>query len=92
MPKCNSCGAEIIWCVTTKGKRMPVDAAERTDGTGVYVITRPDGDPLACTSLLDVPEVMARAYKARHLSHFATCPNAAQHRRPRQGGLPGIEP
>lgn len=24
---CKSCGAEIIWTVTDKGKRMPVDAA-----------------------------------------------------------------
>jgi hypothetical protein len=71
---------------------MPVDAEEREDGTGLYVITRLDGDPLACSSLLEVPSVMQYAHKARHLSHFATCPHAAQHRRPReaQGTLKGV--
>lgn len=90
MSTCSSCKAEIIWCVTPRGKRMPVGAAEHP--SGLYVITRPDGDPLACASLLEVPSVMAYAHKARHLSHFATCPNADKHRKPRegQGGLPGV--
>ncbi len=30
MPACRSCGAEIVWALTDKGKRMPLDAlAER---------------------------------------------------------------
>ena len=45
MAKCASCGADIAWCITTKGHRAPMN---------------PGGE-----------------------SHFATCPNAADHRRPK---------
>ena len=41
--KCSSCAAPIMWCLTRKGNRAPLN---------------PDG-----------------------ISHFATCPNAADHRR-----------
>lgn len=32
MATCKSCGAEIFWAVTQKGKRMPVDTEPREDG------------------------------------------------------------
>ncbi len=28
---CRSCGEEILWCMTEKGKYMPVDAPEAPD-------------------------------------------------------------
>lgn len=28
MSQCRSCGAEIMWVVTSKGKRMPIDFDE----------------------------------------------------------------
>ena len=74
--KCRSCGASIVWVVTDPGgMRMPVDAkAEKR-----FVL-----DPLA--------ERLGATPSARleetYVSHFATCPNAAQHRKPR---LPGVE-
>lgn len=46
---CRSCGADILWCITKKGKKMPVDLP-------------PDGSDEPTTS------------------HFATCPNADEHR------------
>jgi len=91
MPTCSSCGAEIIWCVTTTEKKMPVDATENPSGN-VFVLRDSWGDPLAFSGL-DVPECAAdpHARITTHTSHFATCPNASQHRRPRgQGGLPGV--
>ena len=54
--KCRSCGADVIFIRTKKGKLMPVDAA---------TVEREDYDFDA----------------ARHVSHFATCPDAAKHRR-----------
>jgi hypothetical protein len=65
---CKSCGAEIIWAVTGSGARTPLDA----ENIGRVVVLEPpeapDGPP---TALVRV------AYR----SHFATCPNAKEHRR-----------
>jgi hypothetical protein len=66
---CRSCGAPIVWAVTSSGKRMPLDARAAVvfglDTTSdPPLATRGQGDPL-------------------YVSHFATCPNAAQHRKSR---------
>lgn len=73
MANCKSCGAEILWCETMAGKRMPVDAAP-TDvgnlvvhGTKVYPVTVDD----------------RVALKPTHTSHFATCKDADRHRKSR---------
>lgn len=47
--ECRSCGAPILWCVTARGKKMPVDVPA-------------DDEPTT--------------------SHFATCPNAQEWRKP----------
>lgn len=47
MSTCASCKAQIMWCITRKGNRAPLDP------TGI--------------------------------SHFATCPNAGDFRRPKEG-------
>lgn len=71
MPEiCGSCEAEIIWTVTEKGKRMPVDRAPRADGN-VKLEHRPGRPPLA--------RVVGKG-NGTHTSHFATCPNAGSHR------------
>lgn len=77
---CRSCG-KLIWWVTTKtGKKMPVD-------TGLFYL-RPNklGDTVAINYRgevvkgfrLDGPE---RDAQYVGISHFATCPHAAKHRR-----------
>jgi hypothetical protein len=62
--------------LTEAGKRMPVDP-EPVEG-GNIMLTREQesstGTPIAAYVTPD-PGVM------RHVSHFATCPNAAQHRK-----------
>lgn len=95
--KCRSCGSGIQWALTPKGHRIPLDPApvdHREHGAMVLV---PDaGKALTWAySFADLkkrlleasdvaPEVIERniisKYEAR-LSHFSTCPNAAQHRR-----------
>lgn len=59
---CRSCGAEILWIETPKGKATPVDAAHKM---------------VWC---LDA-ETETWMLKRGHESHFATCPNAAEHRK-----------
>lgn len=78
MSKCNSCGAEIIWVKTIAGKSMPCDAGlitfERAGGPETFVM--PDGKVERGKRS---PEGNLKGY----ISHFATCPNAAHHRKTR---------
>jgi hypothetical protein len=67
MAKCNSCGADIIWVKTAKGKSMPLDPSS-PDGT--FVIE----DGVAISAPND-------GRRPLHKSHFSSCPNAAQHRK-----------
>jgi hypothetical protein len=71
MSRCRSCNAEIIWARTESGKAMPLDAEPTEDGNvkivGGFAV-------VGGLQLLDPGP--------RYTSHFATCPNAAQHRRP----------
>lgn len=81
--RCRSCGAAIIWAtVTPSGKTMPVDAEPHPEGT---VRWHQDGgnvvEVLGGELLATVREIGA-AIGAMHRSHFATCPNAAAHRKP----------
>ena len=66
MSKCRSCGQEIRWAVTVEGSRIPLDTIWRTIATKIG--DAPDGTPIV---------KLARGYE----SHFATCPNAAAHRK-----------
>jgi hypothetical protein len=68
--RCRSCGAAIIWAITANGKRMPVDAQPLRGLLQLH--DRPDDEaPLVRVLPIEV-----------HRSHFATCPQADQHRRP----------
>lgn len=69
MSKCSSCGADIWWVRTEKGKRMPLDAKPEQ-----RVIVDGDGHD----------EPVGRVVKV-WTPHWATCPNAEQHRRPKGG-------
>ncbi len=69
---CKSCNAPIIWCKTTKGKSMPLDAEPSDDGT--FVIA--NGVAMTATA--------SDGLKAKHKSHFATCPNSDKHRKPKE--------
>lgn len=69
-PRCRSCGAPIQWAKTPSGKMMPVNRAQATDGN-LNVIRTSDG--------LTVQP--AEKGTGNAVSHYATCPNATQHRR-----------
>lgn len=74
MSRCKSCGAAIVWARTIGGKRMPVDAEPSAGGS---VVLHGDG---TCTV---VPLSGKPDGVSLHKSHFATCPNAEEHRKPR---------
>lgn len=77
--KCSSCGAEVFWAQLPSGKSMPVDSEPTPDGT-VLLFHTPEGSIRA--QVLKRGEE-APAGRPRRTSHFSTCPNAQQHRRPR---------
>lgn len=69
---CRSCGAEVVWAVSAKsGKRMPVDPVHSATGNlafndrGKVEYVDPAGDDP----------------RPRYLSHYATCPDAADWRK-----------
>ena len=65
MTRCRSCDAPIAWATTPSGRKMPLSAAPAGN-----VTLRSDG-----------VAVVVAAGEGSYVSHFATCPQAAQHRR-----------
>ena len=74
MSICRSCGADILWVeMFGSGKQMPVNVpAEKR--IGLF-----DVDPVTGEAMPG-NEVAGRVIDT-YLSHFATCPQAAEHRR-----------
>lgn len=89
--QCRTCRAPVLWVINSgSGKREPLDPEPREDGNieivgqeslatdgmessaMIPVVRHLTGDELPLFG--DAPE--------RYVSHFATCPDAAQHRRP----------
>lgn len=73
------CQAPIIWAVTERAKRMPVDAEPTSRGN---VVLHNTGGPAPVAVVLKPDRVFGRT--DLHTSHFATCPAAAGFRRRRQ--------
>lgn len=74
---CRSCGAAIYWVVSVNGVRMPIDVGPDADGN-VLLSVNSHGDLKAVVLKRDAERVTGRKY---YVSHHATCPNAAAHRR-----------
>lgn len=79
MSTCRSCDAPITWTTNVvTGKRMPVDPEPVEHGN--IVLTSGNNGPES--RVLTKDELAKRPTKrGLYLSHFATCPSAAQHRR-----------
>lgn len=80
MSKCKACGAEIIWIRSSKsGKMIPCDPElipfDLTDDKERFVTESGD---VICGKRLEAPE---QARRAGYISHFTTCPHAAEQRR-----------
>lgn len=79
MSKCKSCGATIYWIKSPRGKWIPCDeklVRYKEDRAGKDMVVSHDGEVIRCRLQFDgLPTGMAR------IAHWATCPNANQHRR-----------
>lgn len=89
MPKCASCGAEILFFKGEKsGRPHPVDKEPNPKGS-IQLVDNGKGETVArfCKPLSADDDGVALAPDdnpgrgVRYISHFATCPNAAQHRK-----------
>ena len=79
MSICRSCFAEIVWVELPSGRRMPVDAEAHQAGGVVFDgCANADGNQRAHVLKADEERTGGDRYR----SHFQTCPQAAQHRRP----------
>lgn len=61
-----------MWALTENGKAIPIDGQK--DLTGNIKIDIRDGKAVA---------VVGKNGSGHYVSHFATCPNAKSHRKPR---------
>jgi hypothetical protein len=75
--RCRSCEAPILWARTEKGRRIPLDPEpyDGPDPRGLFLL-RADGLAIAVSPGDALGEPVYR-------SHFASCPDAALHRRSR---------
>ena len=73
---CRSCAAPVLWVITQREKRMPVDAEPSDKGN---VLLRPDGKGCVLSGpALD--DARTRGDRL-HVPHFATCPHWKQWRK-----------
>lgn len=75
---CKSCKAAVLWVTTEDGKAMPVDVAPVRGGN-----IRLEGSAARPTAVYVQPLLETEQQKAapHYVSHFATRPDAKQHRR-----------
>lgn len=74
MNTCRSCNQPIMWAMTEKGNKMPLDAEPVRWGGNIRV--HDDG---TCSVLhKDEPRMPGEML---YRSHFATCPKAVQNRK-----------
>lgn len=79
MSVCKTCHLAITWTTNvTTGKRMPVDPTP-TEAGNIILLAGNDGPE---SRVLTKAELAARPTRSGlYVSHFATCPQAAAHRR-----------
>ena len=79
MSQCKSCGAEVLWVKLVPMNRLnPVNPTPTREGN-----IRMLGQRKAVAKVLSKADLETAALASEELytSHFATCPNAKQHRR-----------
>jgi hypothetical protein len=79
--RCRSCGVQILWARTEAGKAIPLDAEPLP--SGLFVVTTPT-DPRQPLNAVSWASWAGPRDRPRFTAHFATCPFAAKHRKPRK--------
>ena len=92
MPKCKSCGAEIVWIKTAAGRSMPCDAKivlfdGSKDGKEVFITL---GGNMVRGAYPQENNLVADPRKG-YIPHWATCPSAKQHKKEKSGSEASAE-
>lgn len=82
--KCLSCQAPIVWALTAKQRPIPINAEPTNDGR-YYLVTDGYGITAHHAGSLPMRTTFAhlKAGAPMHTAHFATCPHANAHRKPK---------
>lgn len=80
--RCGSCGAQMRWAQTEEGRSIPLDPDPVPTGNLIIKEVRHVGGrgPVLTVRYLRKTDTVPLEV-ARYVSHFATCPSAAEHRR-----------
>lgn len=96
---CRSCNAEVHWiCFQGTGKKNPLDLDPRPDGnvilTDRIAVDGTPGARVLTKKELEQPDMFSPdlAHTPRYVSHFATCPNAKDHRKTSAANTERTEP
>lgn len=85
MNRCRSCNAEIIWAKNAvNGLRNPIDASPTPDGNIRLEFRGIGQPPVAHYYGKTARELLVEKHGDKivwYKSHFATCPNARQHKK-----------
>ena len=78
--QCDACLAPVLWCVTAKGVRVPVDPEPVRAATGAAdcVVTERPNRPPRVHVLRSQAELFGRRWA--HRTHLRTCPHAERYR------------
>lgn len=79
--QCSSCKAAVLWALTPKGERTPVDAAVNMEKGNTLVLAPKNLHTYLAVVLSG--KMLDRARSAGvdlRVNHWASCPNREQHR------------
>lgn len=79
--RCRSCHRPVVWGVLANGKKMPIDPEPLRFGGNVEVFDEDEDPPRIVILRKGDPRPEGLLYR----SHFASCPNAARHRKASPG-------
>lgn len=88
--KCSTCSAPIYW-VRLGEKSIPIDATPASNGT-IAVCAEDDRGETVLRGRAVSRAAPALPGEILYINHFATCPQAAQHRRAQQPSPPPASP
>jgi hypothetical protein len=77
--RCRSCDAKIVWAKSKYGRLMPLDAVPVGEGVRFFIDEPFLPGPPSASEPVPIQNEGVPGYR----SHFATCPNANEHRKPK---------
>lgn len=82
---CSSCGAPLIWAQTINGRAIPLDPVETPERGNLRRIGRTPEAAMVVEVIprSEIGQTPLGEPEERYVSHFATCPNASEHRKER---------